>query len=70
MKVINGLKMYTTADLQEMLGCAVGFVRKIRLEGQIRFTKIGGKIYFSEDALTEYLQGRTATSEKKDEINK
>jgi len=59
MKVINGIKMFSTAELQELLGVSSRTISIMRTNGVLPYTRIGRGLYTSEEALAEYLNGKT-----------
>lgn len=59
MKVINGIKMFSTAELQELLGVSSRTISIMRTNGVLPYTRIGRGLYTSEEALAEYLNGNT-----------
>lgn len=65
MKVIDGLKMYSTKEVCELLGISVLTLYKYRANGMIRSVNIGKGKYTSEESLRDYLNGKaTPTKEK------
>lgn len=59
MKEINNIKMYSTAELAELLDVTPRTISAMRYNGTLPFTRIGKCMYTSEAALTDYLNGRT-----------
>ena len=59
MKVINGIKMFTTKELQDLLGVGYGTITAMRSKGLIRSVNIGKGLYTSEESLADYLNGKT-----------
>lgn len=59
MKNINGINLYSTKEVAEMLGASVTFVRAKMRKGLIASTKISRGNYVSESALADYLNGKT-----------
>lgn len=66
---INGLKMYDTDDLAELLGITKSGVYNIRRRGLIRSVSLGGKLYTSEKVVMDFLNGLTQP-QKEDEKGK
>lgn len=58
MKEINGIKLYTTAELAQLLGVSVPTVRNYIKRGNITKTRIGRADYVSEENISNYLNGR------------
>lgn len=58
MKEINGLKMYTSQELCELLGITHYALTNLRRKGLIRSVYVGRGKYTSEEALREYLNGK------------
>lgn len=59
MKVINGVKLFTNAEVADLLGVTPTTVIRYRKIGGLASTTIGRRVYISEDALTAYLNGET-----------
>lgn len=59
MKVINGIKMFSTEELRELLGVSLRTITMMRTDGVLPYTRIGRGLYTSEEALAEYLNGKT-----------
>ncbi len=57
MKTINGVKLYTTREVATLLGVGIPTIANYRKQGNLKSTMLGGKIYISEKALEEYLNG-------------
>ncbi len=73
MKVINGIKMFNTKELKELLGVTDRTISLMRTNGVLPYTRIGRGLYTSEEALAEYLNGKTTEirrREKRQEANK
>lgn len=66
MKVINGIKMFSTKDLQELLGVSPYVLTKYRKSGLLRSVYVGKSYYTSEQSLSDFLNGYTI----KDSIRK
>ena len=64
MKVINGIKFYSSKELCALLDISDVTLRKYRREGRIAYTTIGRGKYSSEKALSEYLSGKTEPKPK------
>ena len=60
MITIDGVKLYDTQELATMLNVNRSTISKLRVRGQIKFTRIGRRLYTSEGALRLYLNGRVA----------
>ncbi len=70
MRVINGIKMFSTEELQKLLGVTSRTISIMRTNGILPYTRIGRGLYTSEEALAEYLNGKTTElrrREKKEE---
>ena len=61
---IQGLKLYDTQDLAAMLNVSRTTVSNLRNKGKLKYTRIGKKLYTSEEALREYLNGILVVREK------
>jgi excisionase family DNA binding protein len=59
MKIINGMKLYSTRELADLLGVSYTTILKYIRDGKIIKTKIGHSAYVSEDNIIDYLNGRT-----------
>ena len=73
MRVINGIKMFNTKELKELLGVTDRTISLMRTNGVLPYTRIGRGLYTSEEALAEYLNGKTTEirrREKRQEANK
>lgn len=73
MRVINGIKMFSTEELQKLLGVTSRTISIMRTNGILPYTRIGRGLYTSEEALAEYLNGKTTElrrREKKEEPTK
>lgn len=57
MKEIQGMKLYTTEEVAEMLGCSTATVSKLRKTGKLRTSQVGKRLYSSEEAIKDYLNG-------------
>lgn len=57
---IEGVKLYDTEELATLFSVNRSTISKLRVKGLIKFTRIGRKLYTSEDALRLYLNGRVA----------
>lgn len=51
--------MFSTAELQELLGVSSRTISIMRTNGVLPYTRIGRGLYTSEEALAEYLNGNT-----------
>lgn len=58
-RVILGVKLYSIQETAELLGLTVNSVYSYIRKGRIQATVIGGKKYFSEEGLKQFL---TATA--------
>ena len=54
-KVMLGIKLYSTAEVAELLGVCEVSVRKYTQEKRIKATTIGGKRYYSEENIKKFL---------------
>lgn len=59
MKEINGVKLYTSRELGELFGVSYPTILKYIRQGNIVKTRIGNKIYVSEQNIIDFLNGRT-----------
>lgn len=57
MKEIQGMKLYTSEEVAEMLGCSQQTLSRLRKTGKLRATQIGNRLYSSEEAIKDYLNG-------------
>ena len=65
MKVINGIKLYTMTDLCSMLEVGEATIRRYRKEGLIASITIGKRPYVTEQALKDFLRGKTQEAAKR-----
>lgn len=66
MKVINGFKMFNTQELSELLDVSPATISIMRKKGLLPHTRIGRNYYTSEEALAEYLNGKTTELRRKE----
>ena len=59
MKIVNGMKLFSTAELCDLLGVTSRTISLMRKKGLLPHTQIGRAIYTSEQALSDYLNGKT-----------
>lgn len=59
MKIVNGIKMFSTTELSKLLGVTTRTISLMRLKGLLPYTQMGRAIYTSEQALSDYLNGKT-----------
>lgn len=64
MKIINGIKMFNTKEVADMLDVSEHTISKLRREGLIRSITLGKGSYTSEQSLTDYLNGLTLPKPK------
>lgn len=57
MEKINGIKLFTVAEITDKLPLTDRTIRTYIKDGKIKITKMGRKVYISEHALNEYLLG-------------
>ena len=57
---IKNVKLYDTAELAALLNVSIPTISKLRNKGKLKFTRIGRKLYTSEQALNDYLNGVVA----------
>lgn len=62
---IKGIKLYTSQELAAMLNVSTQTITKLRKKRLIRSTRIGRKLYTSEEAIKDYLQGVLRAEEVK-----
>lgn len=58
MLVVDGLKLYDRKELSSMLNVGVTTIANYQKRGELRQVTIGKKIYASEEALRDFLNGR------------
>ncbi len=58
-------KLYTLAEVANYLGVSADTIRRECKRNQIGFTRIGGRIKFTEDQVIEYLQSQRVNQCKK-----
>ncbi len=56
---VNGTKLYDSNELSQMLGVSLYTITKYRREKLLAYTLVGRKKYTSEEALKDYLNGKT-----------
>ena len=61
---INNVKLYDTEELAALLNVSKPTISKLRNKGKLKFTRIGKKLYTSEQALNDYLNGVVAEQTK------
>ena len=59
MKIVNGIKMFSTSELCELLGVTGRTITLMRQKGLLPSTQMGRCIYTSEQVLSDYLNGKT-----------
>lgn len=59
MKVINDVKLFSTKELSNLLGVSERTISIMRINGVLPYTRIGRGLFTSEEALAEYLNGKT-----------
>lgn len=59
MKVIGTMKMYTSQEIADMLDITLATLAEYRERGLIISVKVGNSKLTSEEALNDYLSGRT-----------
>ncbi|MEW6455108.1 MAG: helix-turn-helix domain-containing protein [Acidobacteriota bacterium] len=67
---IAGIKLYSLEEVSKQLGITLRAVRNYVYSGKIRFQKIGGKVYISEESLKEFLQGSFFEKKRKERRKK
>lgn len=69
MKIVNGKKMFSTSDLEDLLGVSRATITKLRKQGQLLSARLGRGLYTSEDSLNDYLNGKAiqAASRQKEQ---
>ena len=65
MKVINEVKLFSTKELSNLLGVSERTISIMRTNGVLPYTRIGRGLYTSEEALAEYLNGKTTEIRRK-----
>ena len=61
---IENIKLYTVAEVATLMNVTATTVYAMVKRGAIRRTKIGTRIYVSEDSLLDYLKGSFVEAEK------
>lgn len=60
MKEVNGIKLYSVAEVAELLGVSKPWIYKQRAKGTLSGVKVGVRgFYFSEESLRDFLNGKT-----------
>lgn len=59
MKIVNGMKLFSTPEVCELLGVTGASVSRMRKKGLLHSIRMGRAIYTSEQALSDYLNGKT-----------
>lgn len=59
MRIVNGIKMFNSKEVAELLGVTERTLSKLRKERLLRSVTLGRKSYTSEQSLTDYLNGMT-----------
>ncbi len=54
---INGVKLYDSSELATMLNVSRVTIGRLRKRGKLKFTRVGKKLYSSDQALNDYLNG-------------
>ncbi len=62
MLVIDGLKLYDRKELAAMLNVGVSTIGNYHKKGDLRKVTIGKKVYSSEEALRDFLNGKLQNS--------
>ena len=57
---IKNVKLYDPAELAALLNVSIPTISKLRNRGKLKYTRIGRKLYMSEQALNDYLNGVVA----------
>lgn len=70
MRVINGIKMFSSKEIKEMLDISDRTLTKLRKEGLLRSVTLSGRAYTSEQSLSDYLNGLTLPKPKIEETGK
>ena len=65
MKVINEVKLFSTKELSNLLGVSERTISIMRTNGVLPYTRIGRGLFTSEEALAEYLNGKTTEIRRK-----
>lgn len=68
MRVVNGIKMFSSKEVAELLDITERTLSKLRKEGLIRSVTLGKGAYTSEQSLTDYLNGLTLPKHKTEKI--
>ena len=61
---IENIKLYTVSEVANLMNVTATTVYAIIKRGALRRTKIGARIYISEDSLLDYLKGSFVESKQ------
>lgn len=70
MRTIQGVEMYSTKEVSEIIGVTCYTVSQLRKRGLIKSVRLGRVLYTSNDSIQDYLRGRTAQTGNEDNGNK
>jgi Helix-turn-helix domain len=65
MLVVDGIKLYTRAELASMLNVGLATISNYHRRGELRKVTIGKRVYSSEEALRDFLNGKIPELRKK-----
>ena len=58
MITIDGIKLYTRQELAQMLNVGESTIGSYHRKGTLRYVMIGKRLYTSEEALKDFLNGK------------
>lgn len=58
MLTIDGIKLYTRQELADMLNVCISTIGNYHRKGTLRYVVIGKRVYTSEEALKDFLNGK------------
>lgn len=58
MMTIDGVKLYDRKELASMLNVGIATIANYQKRGELRRVQIGKRVYSSEEALRDFLNGR------------
>lgn len=61
---IKGVKLYDTQELCNLFGVTPQVIGKYRKKGLLNATRVGRKMYTSEDSIRNYLNGNIYDNKK------
>lgn len=72
MQIVNGIKMFSSTEVAELLGVTERTIGKLRKDGLLRSVKLGKGAFTSEESLNDYLNGKTLPKPRasREKVNK